>query len=49
MTLVPIAWEKERVVVSGLGWKPRTSFKGLVRLIVESDLDLARKEVRARG
>jgi GDPmannose 4,6-dehydratase len=32
-----------------LGWKPRTSFKELVRLMVESDLELARKEVRARG
>ena len=32
-----------------LGWKPRTSFKELVRLMVESDMELAHKEVRARG
>jgi GDPmannose 4,6-dehydratase len=32
-----------------LGWKPRTTFKELVRLMVESDLELARSEVRARG
>ena len=32
-----------------LGWKPRTSFKELVRLMVDSDMELARKEVRARG
>jgi GDPmannose 4,6-dehydratase len=29
-----------------LGWKPRTSFKELIRLMVESDLELARKEAR---
>jgi GDPmannose 4,6-dehydratase len=32
-----------------LGWKPRTTFKELVRLMVESDLELARSEIRARG
>jgi GDPmannose 4,6-dehydratase len=29
-----------------LGWKPRTSFKELVRLMVESDLRLAEREAR---
>ncbi|MEI7706430.1 MAG: GDP-mannose 4,6-dehydratase [Deltaproteobacteria bacterium] len=32
-----------------LGWKPRTSFKELVRLMMESDLELARREQRAEG
>ena len=32
-----------------LGWKPRTSFRELVRLMVESDLELARRELPARG
>jgi GDPmannose 4,6-dehydratase len=32
-----------------LGWRPRTTFKELVRLMVESDLELARRELRARG
>jgi GDPmannose 4,6-dehydratase len=27
-----------------LGWKPRVSFDGLIDLMVDSDLDLARKE-----
>jgi GDPmannose 4,6-dehydratase len=30
-----------------LGWKPRTSFAELVKLMVESDLDLAHRERRA--
>jgi len=29
-----------------LGWAPRTSFKELIKLMVESDLELARKEAR---
>jgi len=29
-----------------LGWVPRTSFKELIKLMVESDLELARKEAR---
>ena len=29
-----------------LGWEPQTSFKELVRLMVESDLQLARREHR---
>ena len=32
-----------------LGWKPKTTFKELIRLMVESDLELARREARARG
>jgi GDPmannose 4,6-dehydratase len=32
-----------------LGWKPKTSFKELIQLMVESDLELARREARARG
>jgi len=32
-----------------LGWAPRTSFRELVRLMMESDLELARREVRAGG
>ncbi len=32
-----------------LGWKPRTSFAELVRLMMESDLELARREQRAGG
>jgi GDPmannose 4,6-dehydratase len=32
-----------------LGWKPRTSFAELVRLMMESDLELARREERAGG
>jgi GDPmannose 4,6-dehydratase len=32
-----------------LGWKPRTSFAELVRLMMESDLELARREQRAEG
>ena len=27
-----------------LGWEPRVSFDGLIDLMVDSDLDLARKE-----
>jgi len=30
-----------------LGWKPRTSFKELIRLMMESDLELAEREKRA--
>ena len=30
-----------------LGWKPRTSFKELIRLMMESDLELAAREQRA--
>ena len=30
-----------------LGWQPKTSFKELVHLMVESDLELARREMRA--
>jgi GDPmannose 4,6-dehydratase len=29
-----------------LGWAPRTSFKELIKLMVESDLELARREAR---
>jgi GDPmannose 4,6-dehydratase len=32
-----------------LGWKPRTSFAELVRLMMESDMELARREQRANG
>jgi len=32
-----------------LGWKPKTSFKELVRMMVDSDLELAAREKRARG
>ena len=32
-----------------LGWKPRTSFKELVRIMMESDLELAKREQRAGG
>ena len=32
-----------------LGWKPRTSFAELVRLMMESDMELARREQRADG
>jgi GDPmannose 4,6-dehydratase len=30
-----------------LGWKPRTAFKELVRLMMDSDLELAERERRA--
>ena len=30
-----------------LGWKPRTSFKELVRIMMESDMECAQREVRA--
>ncbi len=30
-----------------LGWKPRTSFEELVRLMMESDVELAARETRA--
>jgi GDPmannose 4,6-dehydratase len=33
--------------VKALGWKPRTSFAELVRLMMEADLELARQEQRA--
>ena len=29
-----------------LGWSPRTSFKELIKLMVDSDLELARREAR---
>ncbi len=32
-----------------LGWAPRTSFKELIRLMVESDLELAEREARLRA
>ncbi|HEY6417638.1 MAG TPA: GDP-mannose 4,6-dehydratase [Candidatus Binataceae bacterium] len=32
-----------------LGWQPRLSFKGLVALMVDSDLELAERELRSRG
>jgi len=32
-----------------LGWKAKTSFKELIRLMVQSDLELARREQRAGG
>ncbi len=32
-----------------LGWKPQTSFEQLVKMMVESDLELAAQEKRARG
>jgi GDPmannose 4,6-dehydratase len=32
-----------------LGWKPKTPFKELVRMMVDSDLELAAREKRARG
>jgi len=32
-----------------LGWKAKTSFADLVKLMIESDLDLARREQRAGG
>ena len=31
-----------------LGWKPEVDFKGLVKMMVESDLELARREKYAR-
>ena len=30
-----------------LGWKPRTSFKELIRIMMDSDLELAEREKRA--
>jgi len=32
-----------------LGWRPRVSFDGLVTMMVESDLELAERELRSRG
>jgi len=32
-----------------LGWQPRVSFDALVTMMVESDLDLAQRELRTRG
>lgn len=32
-----------------LGWKPRVLFKDLVRMMVENDLELAKRELRADG
>jgi GDPmannose 4,6-dehydratase len=34
---------------AALGWKPRTSFEELVRLMMEADLELAGREKRAGG
>jgi GDPmannose 4,6-dehydratase len=31
-----------------LGWKPQVDFSGLVKMMIESDLDLARREKYAR-
>jgi len=31
-----------------LGWEPKVGFKELVRLMVDSDLELARHELEAR-
>jgi GDPmannose 4,6-dehydratase len=30
-----------------LGWRPRTTFRELIRLMMESDLELAEREKRA--
>jgi GDPmannose 4,6-dehydratase len=32
-----------------LGWKPRTTFRELVRIMMEADLELAAREKRAGG
>jgi GDPmannose 4,6-dehydratase len=32
-----------------LGWQPRISFPQLVEMMVESDLELAERELRSRG
>ena len=32
-----------------LGWEPKVHFKELVRMMVESDLELANRELRAEG
>jgi GDPmannose 4,6-dehydratase len=32
-----------------LGWSPRTSFPGLVKMMMDADLELAAREKRARG
>ena len=32
-----------------LGWRPRVSFDALVTMMVDSDLDLAQRELRSRG
>ena len=32
-----------------LGWQPKIGFDELVRLMVESDLELAAREKRAKG
>ncbi|WP_298435360.1 GDP-mannose 4,6-dehydratase [Geobacter sp.] len=34
---------------SNLGWKPRTDFDGLVNMMVDADLKLAEREMRANG
>jgi len=34
---------------SQLGWSPRTSFRELVRLMMDADLALAEREIRAGG
>ncbi len=32
-----------------LGWRPRVTFDGLVKMMVEADLELAQRELRSRG
>ena len=39
-----LARENARKARKVLGWKPRISFKALVRDMVESDLDVMRRE-----
>jgi GDPmannose 4,6-dehydratase len=31
-----------------LGWEPKVTFKGLVRMMMDADLELARKELALR-
>ena len=32
-----------------LGWEPKVTFKGLVKMMMDSDLKLAEKELRLKG
>jgi GDPmannose 4,6-dehydratase len=32
-----------------LGWKPKVDFRGLVKMMVDADIALAEREVRANG
>ena len=32
-----------------LGWRPRVTFDALVTMMVDSDLELAQRELRSRG